>query len=342
MAYSKSKAAANLGISGDELKKRAKDAGFKDTESYYVSIGGDAAPLIDSISKQMVEYDRQLEELTPYLSLTDQEKQAFLDKAIEQITPYYDNKKAEIEASLKEGKVRTAEDILGNIRQIEEETKAQLANFDLSQAQTEEEFLNKIGELTTNKDEDIATKTEDYRQRMENLKANQIQSGTLTSGVGAKQRAEQERLKAMELGQVENQYGQATTDTETAKKYSIDQIALARKSAEEARVRAIGGVTEAGMTQDAAMQTAGITDINQLRSPEELARKRAESGIVPSYDATKLTDLNAEKTKAGIATQQELQADELARRNAEYGSQRDKILAEQAKKAAQIKSLRGY
>jgi len=74
--YSKSDAAKSLNISGDELKRRAKAAGFSDTESYYNSIGGASAPLIESISKQMVEFDRQIEELTPYLSLSDEEKQA--------------------------------------------------------------------------------------------------------------------------------------------------------------------------------------------------------------------------------------------------------------------------
>jgi hypothetical protein len=342
MAYSKSKAAASLGISGDELKNRAKKAGFKDTEAYYTSIGGASAPLIESISKQMVEYDRQIEELTPYLSLTDEEKQAFLDKAIEQITPYYDNKKKELEASLQEGKVRTAEDILTNIKKIDEETRVQLENFDLSKAETEEDFLNKIGELTTNKGQDIAAKTEDYRQRMENLKANQIQGGTLTSGIGAAKRAEQDKLKAMELTDLENQYSQTQTATETAKKYTIDQIALARRSAEEARVRAIGGVTEAGLTQEAAQSTLGINDLSQLKSPEEMARQRAERATNPLYDKTALTDLEGERLKARESTAQELQANELAVRNQTYGLQRDKILAERAKKAAQITALRGY
>jgi len=340
--YSKTDAAKSLNISKEELVKRARAAGFSDTESYYDSIGGVSAPIIEAISKEMVELDRQIDELTPYLSLTDEEKQAFLNKAIEQITPYYDRKTAELEASLKEGKVRTAEDILTNIKQIDEETKAELANYDLRTAQTEEDFLNRLADITSTKDEDIAVKREDYRQRLETMKANQIQQGTLTSGIGAKKRAEQERLKAMEEAIIARKAETDVTAIDTAKTQTIEQYQLARKAAEEQRIRKIGTPSEVASTTAQALQTTGLTDINQLQSPEELARLRAERGINPSYDSTQLAELQAEKSKAGVATQQELQADELARREQTYGLQRDKIMAERAKKAAQVSALRGY
>jgi hypothetical protein len=341
-SYSKSKFAKELGISNSELEKRAKAGGFPSTEAYWVSMGGSSWKVVQEISKQVVELDRQIDELTPYLSLTDQEKQAFLDKAIEQITPYYERKKGEIEASLKEGKVQTAEDILTNIKQVEEETRAELESFDLTTAETEEDFLNKLADITTSKDEDIAVKREDYRQRLENMKVEQIQGGTLTSGIGAKKRAEQERLKALEESIVQRKAEANTAALETAKKYTIDQVALARKAAEEQRIRKIGTPAEVASTTASALETIGLSDINQLQSPQELARLRAERGITPSYDSTQLTELEAEKQKAGIATQQELQADELARREATYGASITKIKAEQAKKAASLASLRGY
>lgn len=341
-SYSKTDAAKSLNISKDEFVKRAKAAGFDDTESYYNSIGGVSAPIIEAISKEMVALDRQIDELTPYLSLTDEEKTAFLNKAIEQITPYYDRKTAELEASLKEGKVRTAEDILTNIRTIEEETKVELERYDLSTAQTEEDFLNKLADITTTKDEDIAVKREDYRQRIETLKANQVQQGTLTSGIGAKKRAEQERLKAMEEAIIARKAETDTTAIETSKTQTIEQYQLARKAAEEQRIRKIGTPSEVASTTASALQTTGLTDINQLQSPEELARQRAERGINPSYDQTQIPELQAEKQKAGVATSQELQADELARREQTYGLQRDKIMAERAKKASSLASLRGY
>jgi hypothetical protein len=301
-----------------------------------------SAPIIEAISKEMVELDRQIDELTPYLSLTDEEKQAFLNKAIEQITPYYDRKTAELEASLKEGKVRTAEDILTNIKQIDEETKAELANYDLRTAQTEEDFLNRLADITSTKDEDIAVKREDYRQRLETMKANQIQQGTLTSGIGAKKRAEQERLKSMEEAIIARKAETDVTAIDTAKTQTIEQYQLARKAAEEQRIRKIGTPSEVASTTQQALQTTGLTDINQLQSPQELERLRKERGIEPTYDSTAPLELQAQKQKAGVATQQELQADELARREQTYGLQRDKIMAERAKKAAQVSALRGY
>ena len=342
--YSKSKMAASLGITPDEFKRRAKKAGFSSTEEYWNYIGGASAPLIEAISKQMVDMDRQIEELAPYLSLSAEEKQAFLDKALQEITPYYDRKTAELNASLQAGKVRTAEDILNYIRTTEEETTSLLSKYNLESAQNEEEFINRIADITSTKGEDIAAKTEDYRQRMEILKFDQIQKGVLTSGIGAKTRAEQDAQKQMQLSQIERGAQAQTTTAETTQKYNIEQIQLARQAAEQARVRAIGTPAEVDYTKQQAMQTAGITDPTQLKSPQELARLRAESGVVSETDASKLTELEAEKLRAREATAQELQAGELGIKEAQYGMTRDQILAERAKKAAQVAALnpRGY
>lgn len=340
--YSKSQAAKSLGITTKELEKRAKDAGFDNTEEYWNSIGGSSAPLIEAISKQMVEYDRQLEELSPYLSLTDEEKQAFLDKALVEITPYYDKKTAEIQAGIQEGKLRTAEDILSQTREIEQEISNQLASFDLSQAKTEEEFVNKLADITATKDEDLTQRRLDFQQRMEIMKSNQIQSGVLTSGIGAKKRAESTDIENLAQQALERRSQASATALETAKKYTIDQIELARKGAEEERIRKIGSPEEAAATRQSAMGTLGISDISQLPSEKEITRLRSERNVTPITGTTSLTDLEEEKARAREATAQELQADELSRRESEYGMTRDQILAERAKKASQISALRGY
>jgi len=342
MAYSKSKAAASWGISGDELKKRAKAAGYKDTEPYFYAMGGYSYPLIKSIQNEMVALDRQIDELTPYLSLTDEEKQAFLDKALEEVTPYYERKKKEIEAGIKEGKVRTAEDILTEIRTVEEETKAVLQKYDLSTAETQEDFLNKLADVTTTKAETLEEKKLDYQMRLENLEANQIQTGILTSGIGKKKIMEQQQLKTLEEQEIERRAQTEITGLETTKKYNLEQVQLARKAAEDERIRRIGSPEEAEATKKQAFGTLGITGYEGLKSPEELARQRTERGISPITDQTTLTDLESERIRAQQATGQELQADELARREAEYGAQIRKIEAERAKKAASLSSLRGY
>lgn len=339
--FSKSASAAALGITNAEFEKRAKKAGFKTTEEYWNSIGGASAPLQQAIAKQMVELDKQLDELTPYISLSDEEKQGFLDKALQEITPYYERKTAELEAGLKEGKLRTAQDILTSMREVEETTKTSLAKFDLTTAQTEEEFVNRLSDITSTKGEDLATKRLDYQQRLESLKANQVQQGTLTSGIGAKKRTELGAEQQMGEATLERRSQADVSSLETAKKYSLDQVQLSRQAAEQARARTIGGTTEADLTKQQAMQTAGITDMNQLGSAAELARQQAERGITPiTGGAVQTADLEAEKLKAQESTAQELQADELARKEAEYGMTRDQILAERARKASQVSALR--
>jgi hypothetical protein len=341
MTYSKSASAAKLGITVEEFEKRTRKAGFKNTEDYWNSIGGEEAPLRQEITKQIVELDKQLDELTPYLSLSDEEKQTFLDKAVQEITPYYDEQKKRIEEGLQAGKVQTAEDILLNIREIEDTTKQVLAKYDLSQAETEEDFINRISDITATSEEDLTLKREDYKQRIENLKLEQIQTGTLTSGIGAKKVSEQERLKNLEEQILNRQKESDITAAETAKKYSLESIRLARQTAEQDRIRSIGTPTEVETLKQKELENAGLTDMSQLESEQAIKAKRAESGVTPISDKYALQNLEAEKLKAKESTAQELQADELAIKEQEYGLTREQILAEQAKKRAQLAAYGG-
>jgi len=168
---------------------------------------------------------------------------------------------------------------------------------------------------------------------MESLKANQVQQGILTSGIGAKKRGEVTTQQQMEEQALERKSQLATQTAETARKYTLDQVKLGRQAAEQARARAIGGQTEADYTKEQAMKTAGITDINQIGSAAELARKQTERGISPIYDKTALTDLNAQKVQARESTAQELQNDELARRQQEYGLIQQKLARKRAEYA---------
>lgn len=293
--------------------------------------------LVNTITKEIVELDRQLDQLGP-LGLTDAEKQSFLDKAIEQVQPYYDRKSAEIESQITEGVVRTAEDTLALIREVTQETQSQLAQFDLTTAKTEEEFLNRLGAITAGADEDTSFKTEEWRQRLENVKFNQIQSGIFSSGIGAKKRAEQERLKQMELASIERQEGEAVTQAETSKKYTLENIQLAREAAQAKRERLIGAPSETQATADKALGTLGYSDLSQLPSEADINANRNERGISPLYagGATALNDLEAERLKAVESRKQELQSDELAIREQSYQKEREKILADRAKKASAL------
>jgi hypothetical protein len=97
----------------------------------------------------------------------------------------------------------------------------------------------------------------------------------------------------------------------------LEQIALARQSAEQERARKIGGTTEADYTEQEALKTAGLASTDELASEQEIARQRADR-VTPLTDSTALSDLEREKTEAQEATAQELGADELAQRQQEY------------------------
>lgn len=295
--------------------------------------------LVNTITKEIVALDRQLDQLGP-LGMTDAEKQAFLDKAIAQVQPYYDKKSAEIEQGITEGKVRTAEDNLLLIREVEQETTNALQQFDLSTAQTEEEFLNRLGFITAGADEDEAFKREEWRGRLENIKFNQIQSGIFSSGIGQKKRDEAERLKQMELDSIQRQESEAVTTAETSKRYTLENIRLAREAAQNKRERLIGAPADTEATKSNALGTLGISDISQLPSEADITAKRNERGISPIFSggSNQLSDLEAERLKAVESRNQELQQNELAVREQTYQKERERILAERAKKASQLNS----
>lgn len=342
MAYSKTDAAKALGISKKELEDRAKSAGFHATEDYWNSIGGAAAPIIEKITNEIIAIDRQLDEMAGPLSLTDEEKNAFLQKAIDEVTPYFEKKRAELEAGLEEGRVRTAEDILDTIRDVELDTNQLLAKYDLSTAQTEEEFVERMGALTSNTENEILQKTDDWRQRLEGLKFNQIRRGVFTSGFAKKERAQQQARKELELQNIQQRSQQQAQALETGKKYDLEQIQLAREAARNRRISTIGTPEERQRTEEEALGTLGYGNISQLPSDIEIERQRTERGVSPIYNKNVLDDLSEERRKAELSRAGELESDELAIRDAAYDRQREKILAQRASKARSLASYGRY
>lgn len=342
MAYSKSKTAKQLGISKQELEDRAKKEGYKHTEDYVNAHGGVggliAEKLRKSVTKEIVAIDRQLDALWD-IGLTDQEKQTFLDKAIEEVTPYYENKQKEIERKLEEGSIRTAEDILVTMREIEEETAEKLSYYNLQESETEEDFVNKLADITATSEEDRAIKLDDWRQRVETAKVNQVQTGVFSSGVGAKKRSELEARKALELQASERRAQAESTQLESSKKYNIEQIKLARQAAEQERTRMLGTPEQQAETRSAALATTGYSDISQLPSATELEAQRTARGTTPLYDRSALTDLGEERKRAIESTKLELENQRKAEKEQEYEKQRQKLLADRALKYSQLQTF---
>jgi len=297
--------------------------------------------IVSSITNEIVALDRELDKLGP-LSLTDAEKEAFLQKAIEQVTPYYNRKTAEIEAGIKEGKIRSAEDLLISIRDVDQEVKSTLAGLDIRQAETEEDFLNRITDITATRDEDVATKREEWRLRLENTKMGQIQSGIFTSGIGTKKREDIERLREMELSTVQRRTQAEQTAAETARKYDLEQIKLARETAQKERATKIGTPEQTAVAETARTEL-GLQPGQELGSKAEIEYARSQPGRnISVYKPEVLTDLEEERRKAVESRKIELQTGELGIKEQQEKLARQKIEAERARKYAELSSYRGY
>lgn len=337
--YSKSQVAKELGWSKEKLEKKARDAGFKSTEAYIKANGGVSGilskGLTDSITKEIIAIDRELDSLFK-IGLTQEEKDQFLQRAITEVQPYYDSKKMELERGLQEGTIRTAEDVLLAIQNVELETHEKLAYYDLQTAQTEEEFINRLADITSSKDEDVTMKAQDWRDRIETVRIQQVQSGQFMGGNAIQKRKELDERKALELSSIERKAQQAATEEETKKKYDLESIRLARESAQQARISAIGSPVETEATKQSALSTLGYTDMSQMPSEIALQKARQERQTPAIYDKNVLTDLERNRTADVESTKLELEKQRLAEYQTSYEAQRQKLLADKAAKAAQL------
>ena len=290
--------------------------------------------LIDEISDAIIELENQLNDI-PGVSLSQEEMDSFLEKAIEQVTPYYDTKKAEIEAGIKEGKTQAAEDILTDIRNIKAEVGEALQSLDISKAETEEEFVNTLADITSSRDEDIASKRFEWGERIKDAKQGQVETGVLTSGIGRKDIGNLESRQQAEQQAVERSAGAEETSLETGQKFDLERIALARQTVQRQREQQLGTASQEAETTSGALGTLGLSDMGQLPSETELARQRAERNT-SVYRPEALTDLGEEKSRAVESRKLSLQGEELSARQQREQAERNKIQSQISKKKTQL------
>lgn len=251
------------------------------------------------------------------LALTPEEEDKFLEKAIEQVKPYYEKKRKEIEQGIEEGRIRNANQLLMELRDVEQDIQGQLKKYDIREAETEEDFANTMADITATKEENLEAKRMDWRDRIRSAKESQVASGTLTSGVGRSRIGELLERQEFEEGTIKRRAAQAETEAETARKYDLQEIALAREQAEKERVRKLGTPSELEETRGELVETAGYDSYGDVPSDIEILRRRAERDITP-YRKEELTDLEERQREAEESRRRELREEEMVLRQKEY------------------------
>ena len=289
---------------------------------------------IQQITNEIIDVINEYEDKLSTLgvpSLTDAEMETFLQKAIEQVKPYYDKKKAEIEAGIKEGRVRSMEDLLVEMREIRADISDELQRFDIEQSKTEDDLVNTLADITSSKEEGLESKRVEWRDRIRTTQTGQVQTGVFTSGIGQRKIRELLEKKEMEKGEIVRRAGTATTQAETSAQYSIDKITLAREGAQRERVRKLGTAEEEAGTEEKALGELGYTGIGDVPSVAEIERARADRNI-SVYRPEALTDITEESKRAIESRKLTLQQETLAQRQTQEEAERKKIQAEIAKK----------
>ena len=296
--------------------------------------------LVDEISNQLIELENKYAAI-PGVSLTQEEMDAFLNKALDQITPYYEAKKTEIEKGIKEGKIRTAEDTLSLIERVKTDVKNNFARYDIDQAQSEEEFINKMADITASSSEATDAKRFEWKQRLDDAKMGLNKQGILSSGIGQKEIANLDARRQEELAAIQRRTQQSQTESETAKKFSLDRIRLARQAITDERNRRIGEPTSTDQLAEKARGELGLTSDQPIGSEADIAYQRAQRNT-KVYDPTALSDLEEERRTALESRNLSLKQEEIDRRTAEEKAQRDAINAQMAAKQRDLQNVRGY
>lgn len=294
--------------------------------------------LVDDISKQIIELEDKLANI-PGVSLSQAEMDAFLEKAIAEVEPYYNKKKAEIEQGIKEGKIRNAEDTLMLLRQVNTDVTNTLSKYDIDQAQSEEEFINTMSEITSARDENLETKRFEWKSRLDNAKQDLVSKDIYDSGIGRKEVNDLQTRQQQELSSINRIADESVTKEQTAQKFNLERISLARKAVADDRKRRIGDETQSAELENKARADIGLGTNDPLASDAELLYNRDARGITPRSPED-ITNLEEERRKAVESRKLSLQQEELDIRKSQEEAQRKAIQSEIASRQRQMNSLR--
>ena len=293
--------------------------------------------LVDEITKSINDLEDKFSAI-PGVSYSEEELNSFSEKAIALVKPYYEAKRGEIEAGIAEGKIQNAEDMFKFMRDTQTEITGTLAKYDIDKAQTEEEFINTLVDITASREEDLELKRDDWRGRIDTAKSGQVQTGVLTSGIGKKDIQDLLNRQSMEEESLVRRYGQKQTEAETAQKYDLDRIALARQQVEAERINKLGTAEEQAAVEANLRDTLGLAEGEAAPSDLEMAQRRAQANITV-HKQEDLTDLNEREREARESKRIELEKTETTTRERQLEEQRRAILAEQAKKQRELEKF---
>lgn len=294
-----------------------------------------------SLTKEIIKLDEKYDQLIN-LGLTENEKDQIMQKAIDEISGYYDIKMAQLTEGLAEGKLRTAEDTMLFIREVEQEMETLAAKYDVTEAQTEQEFVNKMASLTSKTEDELEAKKMQWQKKVEDVKFRNVQSGMLTSGIGRAEKARELAARDLDISSAERRASEAQTELETTRKFSLENIRLAREAAERKRTAQIGSPEETESLRASARETLGLGAGEDVGSVAEIEARRSQSGIAPVYDKYAPEELEAERSLAAESRRAELEAQTKAEKEQERAAELRKILRERESKQSKLYNLGGY
>ena len=282
--------------------------------------------LVKDISNAIISLENKLKDI-PGVSFSQQELDNFLSKAVEQVTPYYNEQRKILEAGVREGTIQSMENLAISMRDSKTSLDSRLASLDITQAQTEEEVANKLADITASRDENLALKRDDWKNRIDVAKNAQVRSDILTSGVGQKQIGNLATTQQLEENTLQARAQRDILSEETKKKYDLQTITLARQTAEQERTNKLGSPAQQADTEKKIRETLGLPDTSPIADTSTLIANRNVRNISTARPE-QLTALEEQKKIATESRRLSLQAGEADIKTNQYNSNRNAILSQ--------------
>lgn len=297
--------------------------------------------IIGQMKQTMIDLDRQWSAL-PDTVLTQEEKDAILNKAITEITPWYEKQKQQLEKGIQEGKIQSAEDYYLALNQSKLDLETQLKGYDISEAQTNEELADTLAQITSESETDLELKRIEWNNRLQQVDQQIAGSGFAgtSPALVAKERDMREAAD-LERQKIEQRAANQTTNTQREAKYDLERIRLARESAQRERELKFGDAGKEAQMLEESSATLGLQP-GQALSAAEIQKRRLDRGTTAIYNPEEAQSKLEENRKLKEEeTRLSLERDELALKQQRRTQQENALMAKKRETYNQYQQLIG-
>ena len=162
--------------------------------------------------------------------ITEETKARLQQQAMDLIKPYFDVELSNVTKQIGEQRLRTQEDYDQAVREIATSVTTELKKIDLTEAQSEEEFAQRMADIGATTEFNLDQARTAWADRMEGEIQGRVEAGLGFAGSTTERMGELERRRGSEMGELVRRGGVQQQAAETEAKYTKERAAAAREA----------------------------------------------------------------------------------------------------------------